>query len=135
MLLTAYARALAAGGTSLDSPLTANSPTLIDASVRTTVTTDRVLQTVCLYFQLKPIHLRQQNRTGKVARARQILMYILRTRLKIGLAEIAHFIKRKDHTTILHGVQKIQELLIHDTTTQKEVADICQTLGLSTKEE
>lgn len=93
---------------------------------------EKAMQTVCLFFQLKPIHLKQLNRTEKVAHARHVLMYVLREKHHMGLIEIAHFLKRKDHTTILHGVQKIQELLIHDTNTKKEIDTICQNLGLST---
>ncbi|MEI7653238.1 MAG: DnaA/Hda family protein, partial [bacterium] len=93
---------------------------------------EKAMQTVCLFFQLKPIHLKQLNRTEKVAHARHVLMYVLREKNHMGLIEIARFLKRKDHTTVLHGVQKIQELLIHDTNTKKEIDTICQNLGLST---
>ena len=135
ILLSSYARALVRPATN-QQDVTLRLQDVHSSSSSTTESgappAEKAMQTVCLFFQLKPIHLKQLNRTEKVAHARHVLMYILREKNHMGLIEIARFLKRKDHTTVLHGVQKIQELLIHDTNTKKEIDTICQNLGLST---
>jgi chromosomal replication initiator protein len=133
ILLSSYARALVTGHGEPTTTLQSRDVVLGGQNrSSSTPQIEQVLQTVCLYYQIKPLHLRQPNRTERVAHARHILMYILRVKLGLGLAEIARFLKRKDHTTILHGVQKIQENLLHNTEMRKEVVAICQNTGLST---
>lgn len=133
ILLSSYARALVTGHGEPTTTLQSRDVVLGGQNRSSSPPQiEQVLQTVCLYYQIKPLHLRQPNRTERVAHARHILMYILRIKLGLGLAEIARFLKRKDHTTILHGVQKIQESLLHNTEMRKEVVAICQNTGLST---
>ncbi len=133
ILLSSYARALVAGHG--ESSVTLQSrDVLLGGQTRgsTGPQIEQVLHTVCLYYQIKPLHLRQPNRTERVAHARHVLMFVLRVKLGLGLAEIARFLKRKDHTTILHGVQKVQEAILHNTEIKREIVAICQNTGLST---
>lgn len=96
-------------------------------------TPDTVIDTVCSFFNLRPLHIKQQNRAGHISHARHISMYILRERLGLNLEAIARVLKRKDHTTVIHGVNKIKNEVIHEERTREEVARICQALSLSPK--
>ncbi|NTU74298.1 chromosomal replication initiator protein DnaA, partial [Candidatus Roizmanbacteria bacterium] len=71
-------------------------------------------------------------RTEEIAFPRQIAMYLLRQELKIKYEEIAIMLKRKDHTTIMHGVEKISRLLIKDPSLKQEVDRIIQLIRPST---
>lgn len=93
---------------------------------------DRVIDVVCTYYQLKPIHLKQSNRTEHISKARHILMYILREKLGLNYDTIAHVIKRRDHTTILHGVNKIKQVAMHDQFVKNDIEAICRNLNLPT---
>lgn len=92
--------------------------------------TDAVVDMVCSYFHLKPIHIKQPNRTERVARARHILMYILREKFLLNYDTIAHILKRKDHTTIIHGVNKIKQDIIHNTFLKNDMDLICKNLKI-----
>jgi len=51
--------------------------------------------------------IRSETRKKNIVLARHICMYFLKTQTSLTYEEIAHFLGRKDHTTVLHGVQKI----------------------------
>ncbi len=94
---------------------------------------EMVLDAVCAYFAVKPLHLKQQNRTEDISHARHVLMFILREFLDLNYETIARAIKRRDHTTVIHGVSKIKGEIIHNERTRQEVDKIVQSLGLPTK--
>lgn len=96
------------------------------------LTTQDVIKTVCSYYNVKLSHLRGSGRTENLALPRQVAMYLLRTQLRLKHVEIAYQLKRKDHTTIIHGVDKIQRLLVKDSVFKNEVDRIVQTLREST---
>ncbi|MDP2860522.1 MAG: DnaA/Hda family protein, partial [bacterium] len=83
-----------------------------------------ILEAVAECFSLKTSVFRSQTREQKVALPRQILMYLLRTEVKMPLMEIADFLNRKDHTTIIHGVKKITGLLSTSETVRENVENI-----------
>jgi len=95
-------------------------------------TPEMVIDVVCSYYKLKPIHLKQANRTEHISKARHILMFVLREKLGLNYETVARVIKRKDHTTIIHGVSKIKQIIIHDQYVRNDIVAICQNLNLST---
>lgn len=101
-------------------------------AANTLPTPDMVIDVVCSYYGLKPIHLKQANRTENVSRARHVLMFVLREKLGLNYETIAHAIKRKDHTTIIHGVSKIKQTIIHNQYVRNDIVTICQNLNLPT---
>lgn len=87
-----------------------------------------VIKHVCLYFDVKVADLKGPSRKSELAYARQVAMYVMRVVLRTKLDEIAFFLKRKDHTTILHGVDKIADLMMKDQKVQTEVDAIIHAL-------
>jgi chromosomal replication initiator protein len=55
-------------------------------------------------------------RTKQLALARQVAMYLMRTKLSLSLKEIGHHFGGKDHTTVMHAVKKVEELRAKDIT-------------------
>lgn len=70
-----------------------------------------VINIVASYFNVKPTALKGIKRDRPVARPRQVLMYLLRTEFRVPLMEIGNLIGGRDHTTIMHGVEKITTLI------------------------
>ncbi|MGB9911485.1 MAG: chromosomal replication initiator protein DnaA [Microgenomates group bacterium] len=70
-----------------------------------------MISTVASHFNLKVSELLGSRRTKTIALARQVLMYLLRTDLKLPLEEIGKILGGRDHSTIIHGVEKITNLL------------------------
>jgi hypothetical protein len=56
--------------------------------------------------------LKSQRRNKTAVRARQIAMYLAKTMTEQSLPEIGRRFGGRDHTTILHGVRKIERLVV-----------------------
>jgi chromosomal replication initiator protein len=66
-----------------------------------------ILNTVCNYFNLRLEVLKGGSREQPVALARQIVMYLAREGSRCSLNEIGELLGGRDHSTILHGCQRI----------------------------
>jgi chromosomal replication initiator protein len=53
-------------------------------------------------------------RTAEVSFARQVCMYVLREEFEYKLERVAQLLNRKDHTTVIHAVDKIKSKLMID---------------------
>lgn len=91
-----------------------------------------VIRMTCSYYDIPQSAIRGSIRTERVALARQVCMYILREILRINLVEVAVQVRRKDHTTVIHAVDKVSRLMAKDPSFKEEVDAIIRTLGLST---
>jgi chromosomal replication initiation ATPase DnaA len=70
-----------------------------------------IQETVCKEFGLEAFDMRSPSRSRRVARPRQVALYLARTLTNRSLPEIARYFGDRDHTTILHGVRRIPELM------------------------
>lgn len=80
-----------------------------------------VIKTVASYYELKPSHIKGSSRKQNIALARQIVMFFLRDRMKLNLEEVAFMVKRKDHTTVIHAVEKIKGLMMKDDSFKEDI--------------
>jgi len=83
-----------------------------------------IISAVAAHFNLKVSELLGTRRLKKVALARQISMYLLRTDLKLPLMEVGRLLGGKDHTTIIHGVEKVTKLLASSEDLRVDIAGI-----------
>lgn len=65
-----------------------------------------------------------KSRAQLVARPRQILMYLLRTQLGLPLEEIGRMIGGRDHTTVMHAVDKITNLTSDNVQIRQDIKGI-----------
>lgn len=72
---------------------------------------DDVIKAVCDFYYVKPTQLKGPKRDAALVRARQVCMYLLYVELKITHVEIGNLLGGRDHTTIMHGVDKIRSLV------------------------
>lgn len=91
-----------------------------------------VIRIVCTYYNVRPSHLKSSERTESIVLPRQVAMYLIRKKLGYKLLETAEFLKRKDHTTVLHAEEKISSLIMKDPVFKKDIDNIVQTLEQST---
>lgn len=85
-----------------------------------------VLQAVCNYYSIKVADLKGSKRKREVARPRQVLMWILRNECNLTLEEIGTFLGGRDHSTIIHGVEKISQMYDSSEIIKKDVLGIKQ---------
>lgn len=78
------------------------------------ITAEYILEVVANYFHLKPEELRSSKRTRNIAYPRQIAMYLCRKLTDLSLPKIGEKFGGRDHTTIIHGFDKISRELQTD---------------------
>ena len=83
-----------------------------------------VIDTVCTYFNLRHTDLKGNSRLAKFVLPRQIAMYLLRNDLGIQYQNIAQELGKADHSTIMHGVEKIEGTVEKSDKIRGLVADI-----------
>src|SRR5581483_3542431 len=59
---------------------------------------------------------------------RQIAMYMLRSELHLSFPKIAHELGRKDHTTAIHSIEKIQRELTYESPIRQSVNELKERL-------
>lgn len=83
-----------------------------------------VTETVEKFFNLKENDLKSKSRSQNIAFPRQIAMYILKEYTDLSLKQIGSFFGGLDHTTVLHGINKIKANKENDPTVENIINDI-----------
>jgi chromosomal replication initiator protein len=91
-------------------------------------TTAKVLRVVGDYYGLSEEDLLGRNRASKVSEPRQIVMYLLREETDASFPAIGEALGGRDHTTILHGCEKIGRLVDQDAKLRRDIMQIRERL-------
>ncbi len=75
------------------------------------ITVDAIQRVVAEYYNLKVQDLSSKKRPENIATARQIAMYICRNLTDYSLVQIGQYFGGKDHTTVMHALDKIENLV------------------------
>jgi chromosomal replication initiator protein len=79
------------------------------------VTMDEIIKKTCEYYNIRMSDLMSANRSRAIARPRQVAMFLCKKLTTRSLPEIGRKFGGRDHTTILYGVRKIEELIQVDS--------------------
>ena len=82
---------------------------------------DQVVQIVCDHYNLTQEELLSKKRSNEIAIPRQIAMYICRVYLDENLTKIGIQFGGKNHTTVMHAVDKIKKEIIKDDVLNNEI--------------
>ena len=74
-----------------------------------------IKEVLCNYFRISEKDLISDSRKSHLVYARNLAFYLMREDLGLQLKEIGVLFGNRDHSTILHGYDKIKELLENDT--------------------
>jgi len=94
------------------------------------ITIEQVQRTVCDFYGLTLSDLKAKNRTSAVAFPRQVAMYLARHLTRASLADVGRAFGGRDHTTVLHGVDKIHALMQGDAKFRKTVDGLIQGISV-----
>ena len=122
----------AAAGSRLSSVSVDEASTLLGAALRggpeRRITVDEIQKTVADHFNMKQADLLSERRTRSVARPRQIAMYLCKQHTTRSYPDIGRRFGGRDHTTVLHGVRKIEELMPQDDQIARDVEALTRKL-------
>jgi chromosomal replication initiator protein len=78
------------------------------------ITIEAVVRAVAERFSLQPSQLKQKTNARHIAYPRQVAMYLAKELTHASLPEIGRYFSGKHHTTVLHSIQKIEQLRHND---------------------
>ena len=73
---------------------------------------DELIKNLCAFYRIKPTQIKSPKRDASLVKARQVAMYILRKEFGLSFIEIGNILGGRDHTTVMHGVDKMENLLL-----------------------
>lgn len=83
-----------------------------------------IIKKICSFYNIKPTQIKGPKRDASLVRARQIAMYLLKKELNLTFVEIGNVLGGRDHTTIMHGVGKIENVISSKTKGVEDIAGI-----------
>ena len=89
-------------------------------SIDRKTTINEIQKKVAEYFNISVKELQSSRRARTVARPRQIAMYLAKQLTSRSLPEIGRKFDR-DHTTVMHAVRKVEELVVEDSSLAENV--------------
>lgn len=92
---------------------------------RTTI--DEIQKKVAEHFNISVKEMQSSRRARTVARPRQIAMYLAKQLTSRSLPEIGRKFDR-DHTTVMHAVRKVEELILEDVSLAENVETLRRVL-------
>ena len=84
----------------------------------------QVVDKVAKYYNLTPAELKSKSRVSNIMLARQVAMYVLSKELSLSTTKIATEVGVKDHTTVMHGLDKITKNLKLNFTLRDQIEEI-----------
>ena len=88
------------------------------------VSIESITKTVASYFKITLGDIKGKSRKKEVALARHISMFMSHKILKKTLEEIGEFFDNRDHSTVIHGIKKIQNLMRTDSKLSQQLYEI-----------
>lgn len=84
------------------------------------ITPDKIIEIVCDHFKLAVKEVQSRSRVREFVYARNIIFYLLRKHTKMSLKSSGELFGR-DHTTVIHGIETLNNLMYTDTDVRSEV--------------
>jgi chromosomal replication initiator protein len=88
----------------------------------------QIIDKTAKHFQLELDEICGEKRDKYIVVPRQIAMYLLRSELHLSFPKIARELGRKDHTTAIHSIEKIEKAIKLDFLIREQVASIREKL-------
>ena len=88
------------------------------------INVESIQNVVALYFNLNIQEMLSPRRSRALARPRQIAMYLAKQYTTNSLPDIGRKFSNRDHTTVIHAVKKIDELIKKDNEIRQSVIEI-----------
>ncbi len=90
------------------------------------VTKERIIDAVANFYNVEMKDLLGKSRSADIVLPRQVAMYIIREQTDHSLVEIGQSLGGRDHTTIMHGLSKIEQALDSNIQLRQQINTITQ---------
>lgn len=95
-------------------------PGLKDYSLLNTEDPEIIIAAVCDYLKVEVKDVKKKWRKREVVEARQLCMWFLRKKTHLTHKSIGELFSHRDHTTVIHSCQTVQNLVFSDPSYKKQ---------------
>ncbi len=95
------------------------------------ITTELIMNIVSEHFDVTPEDIKSKKRVTEYVIPRQVYMYLCKELIDTSLVNIARTLGKKDHTTIIHGINKIEEEIKYNEELKNKINTIRNILSTS----
>ncbi len=106
---------------------------VVVGDVKSPITIDTIQRTVCEYFSLPEDLIRAKTRKQEIVNARQIAMYLSKELTNSSLKTIGLHFGGRDHSTVIHAYQAVEDQMRVDPKYQVNVSNIRRRLQLAVR--
>lgn len=92
------------------------------------VNMNQILNAICNYYSIKSVDIKGKRRNKELVVPRQIAMYLIKQMTDTPYMSIGDFLGGRDHTTVMHGVDKIAQEIENHTKIRADVVNVKQVL-------
>lgn len=98
----------------IDIAVSALQPLIDLGDSREKVSAQKILNVVSSYYNLSVSQITGKMKTGQIVIARHIAIYLIRNMLDLSLKQIGELFSNRDHSTIIHSIDYVDDLLKKD---------------------
>lgn len=88
-----------------------------------------IIKTVADHYHIKQLAIRGKKRVKSIVKARHVAMFLMKEELQLPYTEIGRWFSNRDHTTAMHGIQKIMDDIEQNDQLMQEVSAIRMSLA------
>lgn len=97
---------------------------LISQPKKRGLTPKKIMEAAAVYYDVTVEDLVKQSRKKEFVKPRQIAMYLIRKELETSLPSIGEFFGGRDHTTVIHAVEKVGKIVKTEESFKQDLAAI-----------
>ena len=106
--------------------------TLVDlVGRRNHITPSQVIEIVSKFYNISVPEIVSASRSRELVQPRQVAMYLIRQETDASLPEIGALLGGRDHTTVIHGVERIKDRLEAEEQLRRDVMSVREQLYLN----
>jgi len=92
--------------------------------VATQLSETKIINVVADYYNFEPSQLTGKVRTGQLALARHVAMYLIRINIDVPLSKVGAIFGGRDHTTVMNGILKVENMLKTDEALKTAIEEL-----------
>ena len=104
---------------------------IIDPDRQNVITPDMILRVVCEHYDVRASNIISRKKNASLVIPRQVIMYICREYTDATLENIAKLLGKKDHSTVMYGVDKIKNEMVTNGELRGNVEVILKKLNIN----
>jgi chromosomal replication initiator protein len=98
---------------------------------RVAVTIECLIDSVSNYYMINRSDVVGESRSRDCMIPRQVIMYLAKAKLRMPFAKIGEILGKRNHTTVMHSVTKMEDQLKNDRQLLRDVNAIAKEVGIN----